>query len=201
VTVVVIDPPPAVVTPAEAKTAGVFLVSDDDTMVTMLLAVAQADIDGPPGWLGRSIGVQTLEMRQPRFGRTFIELPCGPVRSIVSIVYGADAATLPSDQYVLYSGGTVGPVAGGSWPVARGPDSVRIRFQAGYDTDKVPKNIKYAVMLMAAQLRAAGISDVQLRSQTAEGIGSRTFLDPTDKAKMLTGTAERLLQPFKVIRV
>ena len=99
--VVVITPPTPAVTAAEAKMAGVFASTDADAMVDALLGAAQAAIDGPDGWLGRSIGVQTLELRQPAFDRWRLTLPCGPVIEVLSIKYGPADTTWPAEQYAL----------------------------------------------------------------------------------------------------
>ncbi|MGY2732807.1 head-tail connector protein [Sphingomonas sp. UYP23] len=41
--------------------------SDDDSLISLYIAAAQSMIDGPGGWLGRAIGVQTLELRLDGF--------------------------------------------------------------------------------------------------------------------------------------
>lgn len=61
----VIAGPAAAVSSAEAKASQVFAADDDDNYVNLLLSVAQAQIDGWTGWLGRAIGIQTLEVTVP----------------------------------------------------------------------------------------------------------------------------------------
>lgn len=61
----VIAGPAAAVTAAEAKASQVFSADDDDSYVELLLSIAQAQIDGWTGWLGRAIGLQTLEVTVP----------------------------------------------------------------------------------------------------------------------------------------
>src|SRR5579875_4153338 len=40
---------------------------DSDDLINAYIAAAQANIDGPGGWLGRAIGLQTLEVRLDSF--------------------------------------------------------------------------------------------------------------------------------------
>lgn len=61
----VIVAPAIAVTAAEAKASQVFSADDDDSYVNLLLSIAQAQIDGWSGWLGRAVGVQTLEVTVP----------------------------------------------------------------------------------------------------------------------------------------
>lgn len=61
--VVVITPPAPIVTP---DAAGQHLRLDpgaDTALLQVYIAAAQGMIDGPMGWLGRAVGVQTLELR------------------------------------------------------------------------------------------------------------------------------------------
>jgi hypothetical protein len=82
--VVVIEPPELVVTAEEARTARVFTADDDDEYVEGLLEIAQSEIDGPAGWLGRSIGVQTLQVTFPSC--TDVRPECLPYRPVIEIL-------------------------------------------------------------------------------------------------------------------
>lgn len=128
---------------------------DDDTYIESLIAAAQGWIDGPAGWLGRSIGPQLLDYRPDRPCSSVIELPYGPVLAI-------DAAWI---------GGTSVPVDG--WTLgdrdfafdgAVGAGDYRVRYWAGYGkpidqpgedgvkwTPDAPEPIKQAVLLLVGQ--------------------------------------------------
>ena len=157
--------------------------AEEDALITAYLAAASAHIDGPAGWLGRSIGVQTLQLTGSGLcGR--IKLPCGPVRSVASIDYvdpaGADA-TVPEADYRLVDDYLV-LARGASWPALRGDDGgVRIRYEAGYGDP--PPAIAAAVMLMTGDLYA-----------NREGAINGTI---SAEVKMST-TVEALLAPFRV---
>lgn len=61
--VVVVTPPSALISVSLAKQHLRVDTSSDDDLITFYIAAAQSMIDGPGGWLGRAIGVQTLELR------------------------------------------------------------------------------------------------------------------------------------------
>lgn len=157
--------------------------SEEDVLISAYLAAASAHIDGPGGWLGRSIGIQTLQLTGSALcGK--IKLPCGPVRSVKSIDYvdpsGAEA-TVPEAYYRLVDDHLV-LAHGASWPALRGDDGgVRIQFDAGYDDP--PPAVAAAVMLMTGDLYA-----------NREGAINGTI---SAEVKMST-SIEALLAPFRV---
>ncbi|TPN43213.1 head-tail connector protein [Mesorhizobium sp. B1-1-7] len=163
--VVVITPPSPVVSLNEAKARLNVDFDDDNSLITALIAAVQGNIDGPAGWLGRSIGVQTLEMRRASFcgfndfhhhEGECISLRCPPVKQIVSVKYfDADGVDTTADDtsYRIVGEDQLAPVYGQRWPTARlDHDSVRIRYIAGYDA--VPEPIKAAIMLHVGHLYA-----------------------------------------------
>ncbi|MHB8286535.1 MAG: head-tail connector protein [Caulobacteraceae bacterium] len=123
--------------------------SDSDDLLPIYMGAAQANIDGPGGWLGRALGVQTLELRMESFRgqdwsfghdwrgwddcdtdwgrwshpRRFarIELPYPPFISVTSITYEDQTG---ADQVLNPSGwnavdGEVSPAFGDVWPTGR----------------------------------------------------------------------------------
>ena len=198
--VVVVTPPAPVVTWEEAEQ---HLRLDGDVeqkpMVERLIAAATAHIDGPQGWLGRALGLQTLETFLPAFGVTSICLPYPPAVDIVSIDYvDGDGATITMDaaDYEL-RGPMLRPAWPKSWPSAqwRGCDgeTVRVRYRAGYAVDpaaeevtpNVPEPIKAAILLMVGDLW-------HVRATVATGAAMAMV--------PMSATVERLLQPFRVYR-
>lgn len=154
--VVVIVPPEPIVDLADLKQHVKVEHDDDDALLIAYLAAATAHIDGPDGWLGRAIGLQTLEASMDGFVYDPILLPCRPVKDIVSIRYqdsGGVWRDLDPAMYELRDD-MVGSAWGKSWPSTRayrGPSSsVVIRYRAGYEV--VPAPIRVAVMMLAADL-------------------------------------------------
>ena len=83
--VIVITPPAPVVTWEEAD-QHLRLDGDDEQreMVERLIAAATQHIDGPDGWLGRALGLQTLEARMCGFC-DLIRLSYQPIVDVVSV--------------------------------------------------------------------------------------------------------------------
>jgi len=198
--VVVVTPPVPVVTWEEAEQ---HLRLDGDVeqkpMVERLIAAATAHIDGPQGWLGRALGLQTLETFLPAFGVTSIFLPYPPAVDIVSVDYVdgvGETVAMEAADYEL-RGPMLRPAWPKSWPSAqwRGGDgeTVRIRYRAGYAVDpdadpivsNVPEPIKAAILLMVGDLWHA-------RATAATGAAMARV--------PMSATVEHLLQPFRVYR-
>ncbi|TDW65355.1 putative phiE125 gp8 family phage protein [Novosphingobium sp. PhB55] len=184
----VLTPPEPVVSVPDAKAHLRVLHADEDALIATYIAAATAHIDGPDGWLGRAIGIQTLEMRLPTFGNCgAITLPYPPAVDIESVAYVnalGDSVELASDQYEL-SGGVLRPAWPTSFPVAawRGAagETVRIRWKAGYAD--LPPAIQAAILLMVGDLYAN-------RETAAVGSGSAPI--------PMSTTVETLLSPLRV---
>lgn len=174
---VVITPPAALITLAQAKTHLRVDGSDEDEYITGLIAAAQSTIDGPGGWLGRSVGRQTLEARGDVFypiageyracgnRAGAIALPYPPVVSVESVTYtdaqGADQ-TVSADGYTIDHGEVLRPVFGSTWPATSSEANVRVRYVAGYA--EVPPSILHAVKIIVGLLyesRTTAIDVVQ----------------------------------------
>lgn len=186
--VIVITPPAAIVTLAEAKRH--LRVDADDTSeneyIESLIAVAQGDIDGPLTWFKRSIGVQVLEVTA-RAWACGIVLPGPPVVEVVSVSYFGIAGapqTLDPAGYMLDCGKILALAPGAAWPsLAARSDAIRVRYRAGYPDESgkstVPPPIRHAVLLMVGRLYA----------QRGGDLPSSLKEDPT---------CERLLQSFRI---
>lgn len=164
--VVVITPPAPVVTWEEAD-KHLRLEGDEEQreMVERLIKAATQHIDGPDGWLGRALGLQTLEARMCGFCDT-IRLPYQPIVDIVSVHY-LDATGQPqlvaADTYELF-GRDLGSAWGKSWPTPgsyRGQaETVRVQYRAGYvvtpiadpPVAAVPEPIRAAILLMVGDM-------------------------------------------------
>ena len=156
--VTVVTAPNLVVTVAEAKAHLRVDASDHDTQIEAFIAAAIANLDGPAGWLGRSIGSQVLNlvMDHTAFGRSSFRVPSGPVITLTSVKYidtdGVEQ-TLAAETYTLLVDGRVALAYNQSWPSVRcQSDAVRVRYTAGYAA--VPAPIKAAILMMVADMYA-----------------------------------------------
>ena len=70
---VVVTPPQPLITLDEAKRHLRIDDYDNDLEISGFLQAAVAMVDGPDAWLGRSLGLQTLELRMP----SFLQRLCG----------------------------------------------------------------------------------------------------------------------------
>lgn len=153
--VTVTTAPAPILSLAEAKLHLYVDHTDDDDLIEACIAAATATIDGPDGWLGRSIGTQTLEMRQDGVEGE-IKLPCGPVASVTSVKYldvNDVEQTYPSADYSLI-GDRVVLKTNKSWPgTSSQPESVRVVYVAGQSTQPMP--IIHAIKIMVADMYGA----------------------------------------------
>jgi len=194
--VIVIEAPAPVVTWEDAD-AHLELSGDaaEQLKVEGMLAAASGHIDGPDGWLGRALALQTLEARfDSSEADCALVLPCPPVLDIVSVTYlDADrqAVTVdPSNYELIYrSVEAIGPTpwAGG----LEGREAVRVRYRAGYvkdpDADPIvstlPAPIRAAILLMLGDLYAN-------RETVAVGASATPIAMST--------TVEALLGPYRI---
>jgi uncharacterized phiE125 gp8 family phage protein len=145
--VVVVEPPEPFVTLDEARSQIMELPEEDEPHVEMLIMAATAWIDGPAGWLGRCLGMQTLELTGwSGCGR--LKLPFPPVVDIVSVTTeDADGnETVVDGAQYRFARGDLFVTAGASW--VREPVH-RILYTAGYD--EVPAPIRVAILMLVAQ--------------------------------------------------
>ncbi len=155
-TVIVIEPPQQVVTTDEAMLHCKVEEPLDRPLVEAYVKAAIGWLDGPSGWLGRSLGVQVLEWRTDQWPCRDARIPCEPLLEFVSVTY-VDA---DGESQVL-------PIPDGAsaWadfidlPSVRGRGGdVRIRYRSGYATlsegddpewvSALPDAIKVAVLLL-----------------------------------------------------
>ena len=160
----------------------------EKTFVEGLIAAATQHVGGPDGWLGRSIGVQDLEVRLGLPADATVRLPLPPIIEIVSVVYLDQSGvehTVAADSFDLFDGEIERPMAG--WPWVNGSqrrDAMRIRYRAGYEA--VPAPIKAAILMMVGDMH---------RFRT-----SASDISVTPNAIPMSATVDDLLQPYRVYR-
>jgi len=153
--------------------------SDDDPVDelddTMILGWLEASREHCEGFLGLSLSPRILEVALDKFpttrcdGRSYIELPMGPVSEVVSVTIpdasgdsdDTDADPVDADSYVLddfSEPARLVPVAG--WPsMTTGTNAIRIRYSAGYEIDSegksaMPAAFRAAILLTLGHLYA-----------------------------------------------
>lgn len=225
---VVITPPAQPLVTASVARARLGLSSGvvDDTIAAFIAAASQV-LDGPDGWLGRSIGSQTLELQMesfpwaPGYGcpedypvsygynpqgvciySPTIKLICPPIASIVSVKYIDSTGQLQTLDPATYEldGRNLTPAYGKGWPSTRfQPKAVQIRYQAGYDADKIPAPIIQAIMMSVATMNAMTKADPLLTQDTVIGVASKSWQTATDVGAIYERAAQALLAPYRVI--
>jgi len=200
--IVVITPPKPIVLPEEI----IGWESGDEALSTRyenLIAAVTEEIDGPSGWLGRCLGLQTIEMSKDCWSLRTTDLPCGPVVDIVSVKYldvagveqTIDAANyMHRDDSLYFNAGYTIPTPGCF------PAPIRIRYRAGYDeatTGKVPERARQAIILLVQELLNAGAENLFLRAEEVDGIGRREFTVSDQASKVIRSAADRLLSGLR----
>lgn len=200
--VVVITPPEPVITWEEAD-AHLRLDGDDDQQeyVTSLIAAATAHIDGPAGWLGRALGLQTLEARFDAYetgtgGCEGMRLPFPPIVNVVSVSFlnhARETIVCDPQDYELI-GQAVYPISSSApWEgLLWRREALHIRYRAGYavdpDTDpvvpNVPAPIKAAILLM--------VGDLYKFTETASDMNLSPIAIP------MSTTVENMLAPYRM---
>lgn len=183
----IVTPAAPIVTPQQIRGG-----TSGDTKLAAMIAAVTRSIAAPTGWLGRSLGEQTLLWT----GACFPDrLPYRPIVEVVSVEYTAPDGTTgtvdPAD-YRLVADRLIG-----DWPaVADEPDAVRVTYVAGYDT--VPDEAIQAVILAVQYLRDLTAADGLIRSETVEGIGATTYVVSDEAGSAVRRATEALLAGLRV---
>ena len=138
-----------------------------------------------------------------------IELAFPPVTAVTSITYldqTGTQQTLPASAYQVDLDGDearVRPVFGTTWPPAlMVPDSVRIRYAAGYqdadDNPSPPPGLVQAILMMARSLGSLSTRDGALRGEQVTGIGSTSYDTGASAGAGLASAVEALIAPYRV---
>ncbi len=194
---IVVTPPAPIVTLEQAKAHLRIRHDDEDDLIERGVAAATAHIDGPDGWLGRAIGLQTLEARfdgdlSPQ--ELFLALP--PIIDVVSITYldadRVEQTVDPADYELIDRTVYRMPLGATPWAAAyAGREAIRVRYRAGFVANPAadplvpapPEPIVAAILLMVGDLFA-------FRETAVIGTISTSVTMST--------TVENLLAPYRV---
>ena len=124
----------------------------------MLMAYQTAARESCEQFLGLSLTPRTYEVALDEFPQDGIELPMGPVTSIISVTVGTDSdALMDPAEYVLDDFSVPNRlVPAVAWPsVTASTNTIRIVYTAGYEVDlsdgqTAPKTCVQAVRLLLA---------------------------------------------------
>lgn len=145
------------ITLAEAKAQLRVFHSDDDALISRLMAAATATIEGPNG-IGIVLLSQTWRATFNGFSNGCLMLGLGPVREITSVTYtDADGDTQTvSDEALDYDLDAmpvrIRPTA--HWPsTALKQGAAKVTFEAGFgdDPEDVPADLIHAILMLIAQ--------------------------------------------------
>lgn len=138
------------VTIEEARAQCRIIGSDEDTLLTGLIASARSHVES---YCGTPLVSREVAVKCDSFC-DFASFPVVPVQS-VTVAYldtAGDAATLSTSVYELRSDGLVASIAlknGQSWPSIQTGSRITVTATAGYAS--VPPAIKHAVLLLISQ--------------------------------------------------
>lgn len=182
-TFVVVTPPVAIVAPADARAYTNIPASVPDAALQAFIDAAVGFLDGPDGWLNRSLGAQTIACTLARGWCLGLRRPAptvlaaGPVTDIVSIIglggtdtFGSSTFEVDGDVVQLYQ--PLGPTWGSPPP---GP--VLITYKAGSPAGVIAQ-VKSVVMAMVAKQVAAAatsVRDPSLRSELIPDTFSKSW--------------------------
>ncbi|WP_310419720.1 head-tail connector protein [Mycoplana sp. BE70] len=149
--------------------------SDDDDLITSLIAAAVNHFDGWSGTLGRALVTQSWRQDFGRLG--VMRLPVGPVASIAKIEYfdGDNVVQTVADTvYTLRTdavGSYVDLAPDQAWPTTHTrPDAVSVTYVAGTAAADVPAAIKTALLLMVGHFYANREAVGEARSELPFGV-------------------------------
>lgn len=146
--------PDMLVTLDEAKTAIGESGTDRDDLIEGLILAAQAELDGPKGWVGISVAQQSVEVTFDSFDCPPLRLPGGPIIGDVIVTYlgsNGDSTALDAADYVLLADGSLSLASGVEWPtLADQSGTITAAYEVGMVEGEEPQRI--ALMKTAIKL-------------------------------------------------
>lgn len=185
--VTVVTPPNPVISFAEAaEHLRLGRNQAEKTLVEAFIAAATGHIDGPEGWLRRSLGPQTLEARFTDFvGGSLVRLPFGPVITLVAVEFldaNDDPVQANIDDFELMGNDLAAVGSSFAWEgCSTRREAIRVQYVAGYEYG-IPAPIRAAILLMVGDL---------YRNRDTTAVVQMS-------AVPMSTTVEGLLQPYRV---
>ena len=216
-----IEPPDeTVISLADAKKHLRVTTTDNDGVIQAMLDAAVAQLDpASGGWLGRALRPQIWELRLPgfpcgahyRYPSSDIELPYPPLIEVVSFKYddsnGAEQTLAANTGYRVLGIGTLGkacvaPPYNGSWPSARNDgESVRIRFNCGYESDAdvvlFPAPIRQAILLALSHFWGLSERNLFLSEETIQGVSTFRWTVSDAARSAIMSASDNLLSAYR----
>ena len=161
------------ITLAEAKDQLRVDTSDEDTIITRLIAAAVAYVD-VHGVLGKGMITQKWGQWVGQNPATVL-LSLGPVQNVTAVKYhdlDGDEQTDTLANYEIFGTAmttSIKPKSGFNWPTAQARrDAIKIEYQVGYGdaTSDVPDNIRHALLMLVAHWYEHREQAVEARLQT-----------------------------------
>jgi hypothetical protein len=161
--------PEQLVTLDEAKVALGESGSDRDELIMGMILAAQAELDGPKGWVGISVARQTVEVRFDRFS-SFMLLPSGPIIDPITVTYldsNGIEQVLDNEAYALLTSGRLVLAPGQSWPstYAR-EEAVTVAYDVGIDDAADPRIALMKTAIILHVRMTLDQDDAEKRRQT-----------------------------------
>jgi uncharacterized phiE125 gp8 family phage protein len=161
--------------------------SDEDDLIQGYLDASIDALNGPEGWLGRTLRPSIVTARIDNFDDGTIRLPLPPVKSIIAVEVMDTPGkwSVVDDATWSFEDGSMDVISRGGWPrpcvSSRG---IRVLYKAGYDV--LPAPIRAAVLLM--------VGDLYMNRETTVPSSNAS------KVPMST-TVQNLLRGFQVYQV
>lgn len=150
-------------------------------------------------YLGRPLGQETVrETLRLSASSEVIMLSRWPVVSVSSVI--EDGATLAAADYEIDRSFAyrLFDDERASWPAVK----IAITYVAGYDLPgSVPAAIERAAMQLVTSMNSARGRDPSLRSESVDGVGSQSWLDPRNGGGPLPDGVVALLNPYREVIV
>ena len=161
----IVTPPTGLVVPLEDARAHLRIESgDDDTFLDGAIRAVQDWLAGRNGWLGLSLGEQTLEFSTDDLSGWLwsreIRLPRPPLIAVESVKHvdgDGTQTTVSSGDYVTgvgVDGLAYVRMKAGGWPSTGAWDSTRICYRAGHVGGQIDAGLHQAILMTVARMYA-----------------------------------------------
>lgn len=122
--------------------------------------------------------------------------------SLTSVVEDGVTLTLATDVALDARTGELLRLDSDGVPEAWCAGTVVVTYQAGYSLpDSAPDDLRQACVRLVASWEARRDVDPSLRSESIEGVGARSYLDPMNGGGAIPAEVAALVQPYEVVRV